>query len=212
MKAKAVVLAVFGGMIIAGVYLMIVRGQEGSSNLKNFSGQTGKVVIAFGDGLISAQETQNVPTYSSYLAKLNGLEFFDMTVAGETSTNALDRIDSVTTLKPNYVLVTLGTEDLKRQIDLKETLDNLSKIFMGLQANGAAVLYLSVVPPMVGDNWAMAIKDVVKTHGVLWVDDVMAEVWNKPELLLDGSLPNEKGHEMIAARVKEVLVKSTDLY
>jgi lysophospholipase L1-like esterase len=212
MKSKAVVLAVFGGMILAGVYLMIVRGQEGSSNLKNFSGQTGKVVIAFGDGLVSEQEPRNVATFPSYLAKLNGLEFSDLTMPGEITAKALERIGSVTALKPNYVLVTLGTEDLKRQIDLKDTLDNLSKIFTGLQTSGAAVLYLSVVPPMVGDNWAMAIKDVVKTHGVLWVDDVMADVWNKPELLIDGSLPNEKGHEMIAARVKEVLVKSTELY
>jgi len=212
MNGRAVAFVVFGGMIATGIYLMVARGQTGSFNLKNFSGQSGKVVVTFGDALTLPQELQSASTFSSYLANIEELDFKDATLAGETSSGALERIEEVTSLNPNYVLVTLGSEDLKSQIELRETLDNLSKIFVSLQENGAAVVYLSVVPPMVGDNWSMAIKDVVKIHGVLWVDDIMADLWNKPEFLLGDSLPNEKGHEMIATRVREVLVKNTDLF
>lgn len=202
MKDKLLILTAFCGLLIAVAYLLTGQGNKQESDLTNFSTQNGKVIVVFGDALSAVQGTE---TYPTRLAKMSGQDVRNMTLSGDTTKTALERINSVTEMKPNYVLVTLGAQDLKNQIDLKETLDNLTKIFTTLQASGAAVVYLSVVPPLVGDNWAMAIKDVVRSQGVLWVDDIMADVWTKPELMSDASSPNEKGHEVIAARLKNVV-------
>jgi lysophospholipase L1-like esterase len=202
MKDKLLVIISLCGLLAAAAYLLTGQGGKQGSDLTNFSAQNGKVIVVFGDAL---NAEQGIETYPSHLAKITGLDVRNMTLAGETTNTALERINAVTEIKPNYVLVTLGAQDLKNQIDLKETLDNLTKVFTTLQANGSAVVYLSVVPPLVGDNWAMAIKDVVRTQGVLWVDDIMAGVWTKPELMSDASNPNAKGHEVIAARLKNVV-------
>ena len=190
------------GLLAATAYIFTGQGKKQESNLTNFSTQNGKVIAVFGDALNTIEGAE---TYPSHLAKITGLDVRNLTRAGDTTKTALERISSVTDMKPNYVLVTLGAQDLKNQIDLKETLDNLTKVFAALQASGSAVVYLSVVPPLVGDNWAMAIKDVVRIQGVLWVDDIMADVWTKPELMNDALSPNEKGHEVIAARLKNVV-------
>ncbi len=210
MNSKTTALIVISAVVLVGIYFTMFGSKEGSS-LTNFSSQNGKVVVAFGDSL-SRQDGQSVLTFPNYLSKLTNSDVQDLTVAGETTVSAIARLETATALNPNYVLVTLGTEDLNKQIDLKETIDNLATIFSSLQATGAAVVYLSVVPPMVGDNWEMAVKDVVKAHGVLWVDDIMVDVWDKPELLNEILLPNDKGHEVIAARIQDVLAKHTDLY
>jgi acyl-CoA thioesterase-1 len=202
MKDKLLVIAALCGLLVAGAYLLSGRSSKQESNLTNFSTQDGKVIVVFGDALNAVEGTE---TYPTYLAKITGLDVRNMTLAGDTTKTSLERINAVTEMKPNYVLVTLGAEDLKNQIDLKETLDNLTKVFTTLQASGAAVVYLSVIPPLVGDNWAMAIEGVVRSQGVLWVDDIMADVWTKPELMSDDSSPNAKGHEVIAARLKNVV-------
>ncbi len=210
MNSKTTALIMISAVVLVGIYFTMFGSKEGSS-LTNFSSQNGKVVVAFGDSL-SRQDGQSVLTFPNYLSKLTNSDVQDLTVAGETTVSAIARLETATALNPNYVLLTLGTEDLNKQIDLKETIDNLATIFSSLQATGAAVVYLSVVPPMVGDNWEMAVKDVVKAHGVLWVDDIMVDVWDKPELLNEILLPNDKGHEVIAARIQDVLAKHTDLY
>jgi lysophospholipase L1-like esterase len=202
MKDKLLVIISICGLLGAATYLLTGQGTKQESSLTNFSAQNGKVIVVFGDALNAVEGTE---TYPNHLAKITGLDVRNMTLAGDTTKTALERIKAVTEIKPNYVLVTLGAQDLKNQVDLKETLDNLTKVFTTFQANGSAVVYLSVVPPLVGDNWAMAIKDVVRAHGVLWVDDIMAEVWSKPELMNDALNPNEKGHEVIAARLKNVV-------
>ncbi len=202
MKDKLLVIIALCGLLAAAAYMLTSQSSKQESNLTNFSAQNGKVIVVFGDALNAVEGSE---TYPNHLAKITGLDVRNLTLAGDSTKTALERINSVIEMKPNYVLVTLGAQDLKNQIDLKETLDNLTKVFTTLQANGSAVVYLSVVPPLVGDNWAMAIKDVVRAQGVLWVDDIMAEVWSKPELMADAMSPNEKGHEVIAARLKNVV-------
>jgi lysophospholipase L1-like esterase len=179
--------------------------------LINFDSPDGKKVVAFGDSLTAGYgATAGTGSYPAQLAALMGLEIVNLGKDGETTSSAKARLAEVKAQNPDFVLVTLGGNDLRQRMDLAETISNLESIFRELQDMGAGVVYLSVNPPLVGDNWSMAIEGVARASGVLWVDDVMKDLWGNAELMSDAVHPNDKGYGLIAGRVHEALRQTVD--
>lgn len=173
--------------------------------LTNFK-QNGAKVVAFGDSLTAGFGASDPSlTYPAKLSALMGVEVINLGHNGDTTAAALRRVRDVIDLKPNYVLITLGGNDLRQQVDLATTLANLERLFSDLQQAGIAVVYVSINPPLIGDNWIMAIRDVVRSKGVLWVDDVMKDLWGDSTMMSDAVHPNDRGYEIMAARIHESL-------
>lgn len=180
--------------------------------LINFDTPTGNKVVAFGDSLTAGHGASSAAgSYPAQLGARMGLEIVNLGQNGETTTSARVRLAEVKAQNPDFVLITLGGNDLRQRLDLSETVSNLEAIFRELQETGAGVVYLSINPPMVGDNWIMAIRDVVRSSGVLWVDDVMQDLWGNEEFMADAFHPNDKGYAKIAERVQEALKQTTTL-
>lgn len=141
------------------------------------SSQTGQVVVAFGDG--------HSALYPKILSRVLNLDVATLAVAGDTTLAALARVDDVLAKRPNFVVVTLGLDDLEKQTPLDETIRDLDTIFTRLQGGGALVAYLPIEPKVgTGDNWIMAIQQLCREKRVLLIPPVRSEGLT-PELAAD---------------------------
>lgn len=190
--------------LLCGYFLLWPRDPD--DGLTNFPDFKGKKIVAFGDSLTFGYGASDPQfSYPARLTKLLGEEVINLGENGDTTVSALKRIDQVLAVNPGLVLITLGGNDLRQSLDLAETINSLEAIFRKLQENGIAVAYLSIKPPLVGDNWSMAIKDVVRSSKVLWIEDILADLWGNPEFMSDSAHPNDKGYDKVAARVYDAL-------
>lgn len=192
------------GLVAVG-YISFQFLHSYEQRLTNFK-QDGSKIVAFGDSLTAgfgASDPAN--TYPAKLAALFAKDVINLGRNGETTASALRRVQEVLNQKPNYVLITLGGNDLRQRVDLGQTLANLERLFTELQQAGIAVAYVSINPPLVGDNWSMAIRDVVRSNGVLWIDDVMKGLWGDSALMADAVHPNDSGYEIMATRIHQSL-------
>ncbi|MDE5030033.1 GDSL-type esterase/lipase family protein, partial [Francisella tularensis subsp. holarctica] len=78
----------------------------------------------------------------------------NMGISGETTQQALLRINKVISKKPKIVLITLGGNDLKKKIPEGEAFDNLKQIVNILQANGALVVFGGIDIPYYINDYA----------------------------------------------------------
>lgn len=121
--------------------------------------QSGRVVVLFGDA---------EPALSEALGKELAVQVRHEATPGTTTAVAAGGIDYVLALKPNYLVVRLGLADLAAQTALQDTMKNLETVFTKAKASGALVAYvMEPVPPGVGDNWEMALRDLARQHGAL---------------------------------------------
>jgi lysophospholipase L1-like esterase len=201
MKKALTTIALLG--VVAWI-LYLQGGSRGSWPVVN-EAQAGKTIVAFGDSLTSGYGADAEKSYPKQLEGLIGHPVLNLGKNGETTTSALTRLDEVIAQKPNYVLITLGGNDLRQRTPLDETVTNLETIFTRLQEAGAMVVYLSIHPPLIGDNWIMAIEDVCRRKGVLWVDRIMRELWEDSSRMADSVHPNAEGYGVIAGQVHEAL-------
>ncbi|MDE5010875.1 GDSL-type esterase/lipase family protein, partial [Francisella tularensis] len=78
----------------------------------------------------------------------------NMGISGETTQQALLRINKVSAKKPKIVLITLGGNELKKKIPAGEAFDNLKQIVNILHANGALVVIGGIDIPYYKNDYA----------------------------------------------------------
>ncbi|MCX6117365.1 MAG: GDSL-type esterase/lipase family protein [Proteobacteria bacterium] len=186
-------------------------GSNSASSLINIDTSSWKKGVAFGDSLTAGQgaKSQN-GTYPAQLELLTGFKIVNLGKNGDTTSSAKKRLSMVLAEKPDFVIITLGGNDLRQKIRTNETVQNLEFIFREIQSVGAGVVYLSINPPMVSSEWNAELKRVVHANGVLWVDDVMKDLWTNSDLMSDVIHPNEKGYAIIAERAYQGLQQVVD--
>lgn len=127
--------------------------------------QTGRSVVAFGDAnafaLANSLGHQELINHTT-----------EAMTALESTAAAKERAAAVAELGANIVVVSIGAGDLASKTPLEETLANLEATFKTLQSKGSLVAFVPpAIPPGVGDNYFMALEDVCRRNGVLWVAD-----------------------------------------
>ena len=68
-------------------------------------------------------------------------------VAGDTSADALARVDWMLSFKPDIVLVEFGANDMLRGIPTTAVRDNLDEIILRIKASDARVLLSGMLAP-----------------------------------------------------------------
>ncbi|MDE4957207.1 GDSL-type esterase/lipase family protein, partial [Francisella tularensis subsp. holarctica] len=89
----------------------------------------------------------------------------NMGISGETTQQAILRINKVIAKKPKIVLITLGGNDLKNKIPAGEAFDNLKQIVNILQAIGALVVIGCFDIPYYKYDYAQDYIEFAKNNG-----------------------------------------------
>jgi lysophospholipase L1-like esterase len=184
-------------------------------------------IVCFGDSITKAY----VPFLESELkaTQYGDYEIINEGIGGETSRDAIKRIDRIIAYNPEVVIIGFGMNDSARtnSISAEEYKENMSKIIYELRNNNIRTLILTLNPKGF-KNSINTINDVVKgkyeNKNINRINEIIKEIsfsekikivninyfWklkfrNKKDGLKDDIHPNEKGNKLFAEVVAKHL-------
>jgi acyl-CoA thioesterase-1 len=174
------------------------------------------VILDFGDSLTAGY---GLMPEEAFPARLQGwlrqhgiaARVVNAGVSGDTTTDGLARLDWALADQPDLVILALGANDALRGIDPAMVRDNLDKMIQKIEADGAKVLLVGMLaPPNWGDAYERAFDrifpDLAHAHQVALYPFFLEGVAMKPDLNQpDGLHPNERGVDMLVARIGPVV-------
>ena len=190
--------------VFASIVLVLLGCSADVRNLQS----RGTAVIAFGDSLTAGVGATSGADYPSRVAAMTGIEIVNAGVSGDTTDDALRRIDAdVLSKNPRIVIIGLGGNDFLRQMPMSATEANLRAIVKQIQDAGAMVVLLGFRFPTFGPKYEDMYERVANDTGGLLVPDVLDGILNNPRLKSDDIHPNADGYALIAERVAGPLAK-----
>ena len=135
-------------------------------------------------------------------------------VSGDTSADALARVDFSVPTDTDLCVVELGGNDLLQGTKPAATARNLAEIVRRLKARGIGVVLTGIgAPASIGQSYARefdaVFRDVAKREEVVLLPDLLAGVSDQPGLKqADGLHPNARGVQVIVARLAPVVAQA----
>jgi acyl-CoA thioesterase-1 len=177
---------------------------------------TRPVIVAIGDSLTAGQGVDPAMNYPSQLQKkidAGGYRYrvVNAGVSGDTSSQGLNRLQSILDIKPSIAIVELGANDGLRGLPPDATRQNLETIVQQLQSAGTKIVLAGMeVPPNYGPQYAgefrKIFKDVSKKYQVALVPFFLERVGGIASLNQDDGIhPTAEGYAIVVENVWKVL-------
>lgn len=169
------------------------------------SAQSSMRVVVFGDSLVSGYHLEREQAFAARLEqKMRDIGYTGVTVSnaaidGQTTANAIDRINVVTEQQPDVVIVAFGTDDLARGVAVEQIYTNLAFIVGKLTQSRTYVVIAGVkAPPALGysivKQFESMYKLVANLHKSLLIPDITEKVTGNPALTMADEIhPNDRG-------------------
>ncbi|MFQ5952194.1 MAG: GDSL-type esterase/lipase family protein [Candidatus Omnitrophota bacterium] len=173
--------------------------------IKNIDSQ-GTNIICFGDSITYGSGVERGEDYPSRLAELLGREVINAGRGGDTTEDALMRVDSdVLENDPYIVIVEFGANDYLRDLPKDKALENLREVISRIQDEGAmtALFDASGGSSLLGayNIYHKDMKRLARETGSIFIPHVMEGIMRKASLKVDRFHPNAEGYRIIAERV-----------
>ena len=169
-----------------------------SPDIRN-SNPVSSVVVCFGDSLTAGYGASRGNDYPSQLSKLLGRPVINAGVSGDTTRDALERLEKdVLSKEPGIVFITLGGNDLKNRSPADEAFGNLSLIIQEIQGVGAMVVLGGIDIPLYGRGFGDRYRELASRTGAVLVPNVLHGIIGNRKLMSDPIHPNDAGYEIIA--------------
>ena len=175
------------------------------------------VIVAFGDSLSAGFGADPGESYPDFLQKeldRRGARYrvVNAGVSGDTTTDGLERVQTVTALHPSIVILEFGGNDGLRGLPVSTTRDNLDQIILALQNAGAKIVLAGMtLPPNYGQDYIRSFeavyKDLAKKYRLPLIPFLLRGVGGNPNLMQrDGIHPTGEGNRIVAGNVMQSLV------
>ena len=161
--------------------------------------------VAFGDSLTSGFGAAPGNDYPALLSQKIGRTIQNQGVPGQTTENALNRLEEIVRLQPRVVLLCLGGNDGLQQLPQEKTFANLATIIDRLNEAGSFVVLIGVRSASVSDRYAQPFKKLAEEKHILLVPNILSGVLGTPNLMSDYIHPNDEGYKAIAERLEKFL-------
>jgi acyl-CoA thioesterase-1 len=175
-------------------------------NLTNLPPSASGEWAAFGDSLTEGFGASEGHDYPNLLGQKLGLKILNHGASGETSGDALGRLEAVAALKPRVVLLCFGGNDGLQRLPPNETFHNLARIIDRLHRGGSFVVLLGIRSATLRDHYEEHFRRLAREKRVLLVPNLMESVLFSPNLMSDAIHPNDAGYQAIAERLEAVLL------
>ncbi len=176
----------------------------------------GPVIVAFGDSLsagFGADPGQSYPDFVQKELDQRGYHYrvVNAGISGDTTTDGLERIRTVTALQPAVAILEFGGNDGLRGLPVSTTRANLEQMILALQKAGAKIVLAGMtLPPNYGPEYIRSFeavyKDLAKQHHLPLIPFLLLGVGGNPALMQrDGIHPTGEGNRIVAKNVMQVL-------
>ncbi|MDD5492415.1 MAG: arylesterase [bacterium] len=165
---------------------------------------TGKNIICFGDSLTAGYGANPGEDYPSILAKLLGQPVINAGISGNTTRQALDRLQAdVLEKDPKLVIVQFGANDFFRKIPISETKSNLNQIARRIHEKGAMVAIAGVRIGLLVDEYDEVFESVASDTKCIYIPNIIKDIFTDPSKKSDEIHQNAAGYAIIAQRIYE---------
>jgi acyl-CoA thioesterase-1 len=167
---------------------------------------SGTRVIAFGDSLVEGVGASPGRGLVWLLSTRTRTAILNAGRRGDTTAAALARLErDVLSRDPRVVIIVLGGNDLIRGVPRDQTIANMTQIVERIRARGAGVILAPVsLGVLVGRHATDYVELAERTDSVL-VPNVLEGILGEPGLTADPIHPNDRGYELMAARIELAL-------
>lgn len=204
MRTKSVLAFIIVLALSTGVFMMLGNRDVPITNYP--SSKTG--IVAFGDSLFAGVGATPGNSLPEQIGRLIEEPIINLGVSGDTTADGLARIDEVLSREPKIVLISLGGNDIIRNVPKEAFYTNLEQIISRLQAEGAIVVLLGVRGPL--KNYNAEYEQLSKDYGTGLVPDILDGLVGRTQYMHDTIHPNDIGYAIIANRVVPVVSALTD--
>ena len=166
---------------------------------------SGETIVCFGDSLTYGTGARKGMDYPSQLSGMIGMPVINEGVPGDTTSDALRRIDDVLKKNPRIVLITLGGNDLKNGVSKDIAFSNLELIIEKIQEKGALVILGGIDVPLFGKGFGNAYKVLARKTGSILIPDIFKGILGHPDLMSDRIHPNSAGYKIMAQHFYKAL-------
>ena len=174
------------------------------------------VIIAFGDSLSAGFGADPGKSYPDFLQKeldRRGYRYrvVNSGISGDTTTDGVERVHTVTALKPVIAILEFGGNDGLRGLPVSTTRANLEQMIVALQKAGARVVLAGMtLPPNYGPEYIRSFeavyKDLAQQYHLALIPFLLRGVGGNATLMQrDGIHPTGDGNRIVAENVLRVL-------
>ena len=182
------------------------------ANIRNIHSSKGNVIVCFGDSLTAGQGAPAGKSFPDILRRELEMPVVNLGHSGDTTDNALSRVDDVLQSGPAIVIVEFGANDYLAAYENGyaavaeskfKAFQNLEKIVGQLQDSGSIVVIAGV---KLNDDYSKGYRDLAKKTGSILIPDILDGIYGDPTLMSGDIIhPNEKGYEKMAEIMLKVL-------
>ncbi len=196
---KNIIIGILSIIVIVCIYTLVSSQDIAHTPPKN------PRIVAFGDSLISGVGSTKGNDFISQVSREIKMPIINLGIPGNTTADALKRINSVLAYDPGTVIILLGGNDYLKRVESEETWSNLDTIVKTFHDKGIAVIVLGVRGGLIKDNFEDRFEDLTKKYQTGYVPNVLDEIIFDRNLMYDTVHPNDMGYTEIAQRVVPVL-------
>ncbi len=165
-------------------------------------------IIAFGDSLVEGFGASRDRDWVSLLSTRYPIPIFNKGQKHDTTRSALLRLEKdVIHHNPCITILLLGGNDILFRIPKKETFLNLSKIIDRIKIQEIGVLLVGIRGGILADAFEGKFQALAEEKGIPFIPNILEDILDNPGLMTDPLHPNDKGHQIIAARIESLLVQ-----
>ncbi len=128
------------------------------------------------------------------------MEVINAGIPGQTTEDALKRVEEIIDLEPDLVIILLGGNDLFHRIPLEETEKNIREIVYRIKEEKISVLLISPLT-----YFDRSYLRIARQTSSLFIPHLLRYVLHHPELKYDEVHPNGNGYRWIANKIARFL-------
>ena len=162
-------------------------------------------LVCFGDSITEGWMVGPGESWPSLISKKIPAEVINAGISGETSADAVRRLDEIVAMRPNACTVEFGINDFFNGFTLDQTRANLEHIINTLQRNGIhpGIMGFSI-PQYNTVKWEEMYSWIAEAFGIPLMPDIFKGLREKTGTFMpDGVHPTAKGYAIIAGNCIE---------
>lgn len=182
---------------VAGYFFL--RGGEPERQIKN------NTIVAFGDSLVVGYGATSSNDFVSVLSREIGMPIENFGKNGDTSADALARVDTVLARDPGLVILLIGGNDFLKKVPIETTDKNIKSIVSQFVENDTVVVLVAVRGGLLSDPFAPMYASIAKDYDLIYVPNILNGLFGNNTYMFDAIHPNDAGYTRIAERLEDVV-------
>ena len=170
-------------------------------------GSKGKNIICFGDSITFGYGANMGEDFPTQLGKLMDAPVINAGVSGDTSTEALARLEKdVLEKDPRLVLIEFGGNDFIKNVPMEETIKNTEEMIDRIQARGAMVAVVDISAGMFMRAYHGVFERIAAKKNAIFIPCVLDKIITNPSMKSDFLHPNGSGYKEISCRINNKIL------